>query len=39
MKMKLKPAELCKDMPVEFTRYLDLVKSLKFKDRPDYKYF
>ena len=32
MKIKINSSELCQDMPVEFSRYLDLVKTLKFKD-------
>jgi hypothetical protein len=46
MKMSIEHAELCKDLPSEFQRYIiylhcsyfDYVKKLTFKGQPDYKY-
>lgn len=31
MKIKMETNELCKDIPVEFARYMDFVKKLSFK--------
>ena len=31
-------SDLCKDMPVEFARFLDYVKKMQFKQQPDYKH-
>lgn len=38
IKAKTKTADLCKDLPQEFVKYLDYVKKLHFKSQPDYKY-
>ncbi|CAD8098732.1 unnamed protein product [Paramecium sonneborni] len=38
MKIKMEVSELCKGLPIEFTRYLDYVRGLQFKSEPNYKY-
>ena len=38
MKQKIDTSELCKDLPIEFARYMDFVRKLSFKAQPDYKY-
>lgn len=36
--MRIKTSELCKDLPIEFAKYLEYVKKLSFKSQPDYSY-
>ncbi len=36
MKVNMKTEELCKDLPIEFSRYVRYCRGLKFEDRPDY---
>ncbi|EAR82969.2 casein kinase (macronuclear) [Tetrahymena thermophila SB210] len=38
VKMKTPLLELCKDLPVEFNKYMTYVKSLGFFDEPNYNY-
>lgn len=38
LKKKYKLSDLCKDMPIEFEKYLEYVKSLPFKKTPNYNY-
>ncbi len=38
LKQKTKLTDLCKDMPVEFIKYLEYTKKLHFKFNPDYRY-
>lgn len=38
IKEKTSPADLCKDLPPEFQKYLEYLKKLNFKSTPDYKY-
>ncbi|KAJ2895072.1 Casein kinase I isoform delta [Zalerion maritima] len=37
-KESLSPEELCKDLPVEFAKYIKYVRSLDFDKQPDYSY-
>jgi len=37
-KIETTTGELCKDMPKQFEHFFDHVKSLKFKEKPNYKY-
>mmetsp|Transcript_13578 Transcript_13578/g.21197 ORF Transcript_13578/g.21197 Transcript_13578/m.21197 type:complete len:201 (+) Transcript_13578:451-1053(+) len=37
-KISTSVAELCKDCPTEFNRYMDYCKNLKFTEEPDYKF-
>jgi serine/threonine protein kinase len=37
-KMSLSPEELCKDIPVEFTKYIEYTRSLGFDEKPKYSY-
>ncbi|KAM3144750.1 hypothetical protein pb186bvf_003059 [Paramecium bursaria] len=37
MKMAIEPEELCKDLPKEFMEYFTYIRSLTFKQAPDYK--
>lgn len=36
MKLKLKPVELCEELPKEFSKYLEYCCQLEFTARPDY---
>lgn len=38
MKIKLNTAELVKDMPNEFLKFMEHLQSLEFSDKPDYDY-
>lgn len=37
-KMAISTAELCEGLPEEFRLYMDHVRSLKFREKPDYAY-
>ena len=37
MKMSITPEKLCEGFPIEFTRYLNMVKKLGFEEEPAYK--
>ncbi|XP_060085305.1 casein kinase I-like [Ylistrum balloti] len=36
VKRSITVAELCKGLPVEFSEYLNICRSLKFEEKPDY---
>lgn len=38
MKKNIKPQELCKEMPEAFTKYMEYVKKMTFKEKPYYNY-
>ncbi len=38
MKMKITPEELCKGLPEEILKYLIYIKTLGFRDTPEYNY-
>ncbi|KAM3134807.1 hypothetical protein pb186bvf_013132 [Paramecium bursaria] len=38
MKMTMETSELCKNIPIEFGRFLDYVRQLSFKSEPNYKF-
>lgn len=37
-KIAIRTEDLCKDLPKEFSIYLDYTRSLRFDDKPDYEY-
>ena len=37
MKMSITSDKLCEGLPIEFAKYIDLVKKLSFEEEPDYK--
>ncbi|CAD8139422.1 unnamed protein product [Paramecium octaurelia] len=37
-KMKMTPQEICVDLPIEFSKALDYIRSLKYQSDPDYDY-
>ncbi|CAD8136389.1 unnamed protein product [Paramecium octaurelia] len=39
MKMRISSQELCQDLPNEFMKFIDLVKKMSYREKPDYKYF
>ncbi|CAD8142709.1 unnamed protein product [Paramecium octaurelia] len=39
MKMRISSQELCQDLPIEFMRFIDLVKKMSYREKPGYKYF
>ncbi|CAD8137912.1 unnamed protein product [Paramecium pentaurelia] len=39
MKMRITSQELCQDIPTEFMRFIDLVKKMSYREKPDYRYF
>ncbi|CAD8047005.1 unnamed protein product [Paramecium sonneborni] len=39
MKMRITAQELCQDLPIEFMRYIDIVKKMNYHSKPDYRYF
>ena len=38
MKAKITVEELCKDLPIGFSHYMNYVRSLLFAEDPDYVY-
>ena len=38
MKRKIKPEELCKDLPKQMAEYMEYVQNLGFEEKPDYQY-
>jgi len=36
--MRVTAQDLCKDYPQEFARYIDLVRKMSFREKPDYRY-
>jgi hypothetical protein len=38
MRMEITPSTLCKGLPAEFKIFLNYVRSLEFKQKPDYQY-
>lgn len=38
MKTTIDLKALCKDIPIEFCKYLEYVRKLQFKSHPDYNY-
>ncbi|CAK92450.1 unnamed protein product (macronuclear) [Paramecium tetraurelia] len=39
MKMRVTAQELCQDLPIEFMRFIDLVRKMSYREKPDYRYF
>ncbi|CAK78705.1 unnamed protein product (macronuclear) [Paramecium tetraurelia] len=39
LKMRITSQELCQDIPTEFMRFIDLVKKMSYREKPDYRYF
>lgn len=37
MKMSMAPEKLCEGLPIEFAKYIEMVKKLSFEEEPDYK--
>jgi hypothetical protein len=38
MRMAITPSTLCEELPAEFEVFLNYVRSLEFKQKPDYQY-
>jgi hypothetical protein len=38
MRMEITPSTLCEGLPAEFKIFLNYVRSLEFKQKPDYQY-